>query len=80
MLICANTNADTECYSDFDGYSYGDADRYTDDYAKAHAHAKARTDAGTSSVTAAETVSGSLQLSDGRLLDRRNSGRKTQFV
>ena len=52
----------------------------TDNYAKAHAHAKARTDAKASSVTAAETVGGSLPLNDGRLLHGRNSGRRTQFV
>ena len=69
----SNGNADTECYTNSDGYSYGDADSY----AKAHAHAKAGSDAKASSVTAAETVGGSLPLSDGRLLHSRNSRRRT---
>jgi len=47
---------------------------YTDNYAKAHTNTK------TSSVTAAETVGGSLPLNDERLLHGRNSGRKTQSI
>ena len=70
----SNGNADTECYTNSDGYSYGDADGYTDNYTKAHTNTK------TSSVTAAETVGGSLPLNDEHLLHGRNSGRKTQSM
>ena len=70
----SNGNADTECYTNSDGYSYGDADGYTDNYTKAHTNTK------TPSVTAAETVGGSLPLNDEHLLHGRNSGRKTQSM
>ena len=62
----SNGNADTECYTNSDGY--------TDNYTKAHTNTK------TSSVTAAETVGGSLPLNDEHLLHGRNSGRKTQSM
>jgi hypothetical protein len=51
----SNGNADTECYTNSDGYSFSDAHGYTDNYAKAYT-ATARTDAKASSVTSAQTV------------------------
>ena len=52
----SNGNADTECNTNSDGYSFSDAHGYTDNYAKAYTHATARTDAKASSITSAQTV------------------------